>query len=380
MMAAHSVECVDTDGAEMRAAPWRDLCSRAIEGNVFAEPGFLIPAARHLGPRALQFLMVWSDGDKRRLVGVMAIEPPRRIFGVVPVWRSDQAGLAAIVLDRDGADGAFQSAADWLRRERPQTAGLFVPTLAANGETARLLAAFAARWNLPFFQANASQRAILGAARDERARFECALSGRRLKEWRRLRRRLEEGGPLVFRSALEAEAARRASETFLALEPKNWKGRGGAPLGGDQARAAFARSMLANLANEGKARIDSLERAGAPVAMGVVLSSKDRAFYWKTAYDEGFAEFSPGVLLTLDISRKQQDDPKTAATDSCAIEGHPMIERLWTERLGLVDCLVAIGPGGARQLKAWLIQRDLERRLKEGAKRLLFPLLGRKRS
>jgi hypothetical protein len=58
MMAAHSVECVDTDGAETRAAPWRDLCSRAIEGNVFAEPGFLIPAARHLGPRALQFLMV----------------------------------------------------------------------------------------------------------------------------------------------------------------------------------------------------------------------------------------------------------------------------------------------------------------------------------
>ncbi|HEV3043326.1 MAG TPA: GNAT family N-acetyltransferase, partial [Roseiarcus sp.] len=113
---------------------------------------------------------------------------------------------------------------------------------------------------------------------------------------------------------------------------------------------------------------------------GVILSSKDRAFYWKTAYDEGFAEFSPGVLLTLDISRKQQDDPKTAATDSCAIAGHPMIERVWAGRLDLVDCLVAIRPEGARQLKAWLVQRDLRRSVREGAKRLLFPLLGRKHS
>jgi hypothetical protein len=173
---------------------------------------------------------------------------------------------------------------------------------------------------------------------------------------------------------------RGAIEAFLALEPKSWKGRGGAPLGADEARAGFARAMLAALASEGRLRIDSLELSGAPIAMGVILSSKNRAFYWKTAYDEVFAEFSPGVLLTLDISRKQQDDPKVDATDSCAIEGHPMIERLWPQRLALVDCLIAIRPGGGVWLKAWLIRRDLARRLKEIAKPLLFPLLGRKRS
>jgi hypothetical protein len=112
----------------------------------------------------------------------------------------------------------------------------------------------------------------------------------------------------------------------------------------------------------------------------VLLTSKDRAFYWKTAYDEAFAEFSPGALLALDVSRKQQDDLQIAATDSCAIAGHPMIERLWLERLALVDGLVALRPGRDWRLNLWLAKREQTRRLKELAKRALFPLLGRKQT
>jgi hypothetical protein len=100
----------------------------------------------------------------------------------------------------------------------------------------------------------------------------------------------------------------------------------------------------------------------------------------ETGYDESFAEFSPGVLLTLDLSQKQQDDPKIATTDSCAIEGHPMIDRLWPDRLALVDWLVAIRPGGGIWLNAWLSNRRLVRRAKQSLKPFLYRLLGRKRS
>jgi CelD/BcsL family acetyltransferase involved in cellulose biosynthesis len=334
MALTHSVECVDLAGAEARAAPWRDLCARAIEPNVFAEPAFLLNAARHIGSSALEFLFVWEDGEARRLIGMMAILPPPRFgLGVASVWQSEQAGLAAMALDRDGAAHAFQSMTEWLRRERPRFFGLFIPSQPKEGGVDRLVTGFAARHGFAHHDIQLRQRAMLTAAASENARFEQALHGKRLKEWRRLRRRLAERGPLVFRSSQDAAAI----EAFLSLEQKNWKGRAGAPLGRDEARAAFARAMLTGLAKEDKLRIDSLELAGAPVAMGVILSSQERAFYWKTGYDEAFAEFSPGVLLTLDLSRKQQDDPKTNATDSCAIEGHPMIERLWPDRLAFVD-------------------------------------------
>jgi CelD/BcsL family acetyltransferase involved in cellulose biosynthesis len=376
MTTAHSVECVDLEGAMARAAPWRDLCARAIEANVFAEPAFLLNAARHLGAPALQFLFVWEDNEARRLIGMTAILPLRFGLGVASVWQSEQAGLAAIALDRDNAARAFESICEWLRRERPLLFGIFIPSQQRGGEMDRLTAAFAARQGFAGHSIDPWQRAMLLAASDESARFEQALPGKRLKEWRRLRRRLGERGPLIFRSREDATAI----EAFLSLEQKNWKGRAGAPLGRDEARGAFARAMLAGLAGENKLRIDSLELSGAPIAMGVILSSQDRAFYWKTGYDEAFAEFSPGVLLTLDLSRKQQDDPKIATTDSCAIEGHPMIDRLWPDRLALVDWLVAIRPGGGIWLNAWLSNRRLVRRAKESLKPLLYRLLGRKRS
>ena len=376
-MAEHFVESVEVAAVSAHAAAWRDLCGRALEANAFAEPAFLIAAARHIAPPGVEFILVWADERRQKLVGLLAISSLR--LGVAEIWQSEQAGLAAIALDREAAAETFDSVAQWLRDKR-RAAALLAPTLASDGKTARLLAEFVHRLGSTFVSLHPRQRAILSAARDERARFEAALNGKRLKEWRRLRRRLAERGVLAFRAAECPAALAATSEAFLALEPKSWKGRGGAPLVADPARAAFAREMLKSFASENKLRVCALELADAPIAMGVVLSSQGRAFYWKTAYDEAFAEFSPGVLLTLDLSRVQEADPKVEATDSCAIEDHPMIDRLWPGRLALEDRLVPLGSGADWRVKLWLAKREQTRLLKEIAKRALFPLLGRKRS
>jgi hypothetical protein len=42
--------------------------------------------------------------------------------------------------------------------------------------------------------------------------------------------------------------------------------------------------------------------------MGIVLRSRDRAFFWKIAYDEAFAAQSPGVQLALETTQIQQAD------------------------------------------------------------------------
>ena len=58
-------------------------------------------------------------------------------------------------------------------------------------------------------------------------------------------------------------------------------------------------------------------------------------FSFKTAFDEDYARFSPGVLLqqaNLDLL----GDPAIAWVDSSAAPGHPMIDRVWRERRTLV--------------------------------------------
>jgi CelD/BcsL family acetyltransferase involved in cellulose biosynthesis len=378
-MSGARVEVVDLKRAAALDCAWRDLSARALEANVFAEPDFVLGAFSHFA-RAdrLRLLLVWRDESEEQLIGVVVLEFPRIPVGVgvARIWQSDQAGLAALMLDRDAAEQALAAVLDWLVEARPKTIGLMLPTADALGPTIAAVQAVRLSRGAQSHQFGQKSRAILIAAGKLARGFEGALPKKRLKEWARQIRRLKERGEIAFRTASDEAAI----EKFLALEARGWKGAQHTALGADAGLAAFTRSMLGGLAQRGRLAIHLLERDSEALAIGVVLRAGDRAFYWKTAYDETYAEYSPGLQLTLELSRMQQRDPAIAATDSCAIEGHPMIERLWTARLALVDCVIALRPGPARGLRVWLAVEMARRRLREAAKQLINPLRGRKRS
>jgi CelD/BcsL family acetyltransferase involved in cellulose biosynthesis len=378
-MAGHRVEILPLDGAAAHEPAWRDLSARALEPNVFAEPAFVISALRHFARTAhLRLLFVWQGGATERLIGAMVVQFPRGPlrFGVARVWQSDQAGLAAVALDRQMGGAAFETVLDWIARERPAIIGLWLPTLEADGPTALAVRAVSLRRRAVLRQLAPRGRAILFAAPHSAAGFDASLPKKRLKEWSRQMRRLKDRGDVAFRVAANAAAV----EKFLALEAKCWKGAQRTALGADAGRAAFTRSMLASFARDGKLAIHLLELDGEALAVGLILHSGDRAFYWKTAYEESYAEYSPGLQLTLELSRVQQHDASIAATDSCAIAGHPMIDRLWPARLALVDCVIAIRPGSSPGLGLWAAFEAARRHLREAMKRAVNPWRGRKRS
>jgi hypothetical protein len=76
----------------------------------------------------------------------------------------------------------------------------------------------------------------------------------------------------------------------------------------------------------------------------VRLRSGRAAWFWKIAYDESVARFSPGVLLTLALTEELLEDAAVAHADSCATADHPMIDHVWRERLPLCDRLIAVRP------------------------------------
>jgi hypothetical protein len=115
---------------------------------------------------------------------------------------------------------------------------------------------------------------------------------------------------------------------------------------------------VTGLARDGKARIGSLIAAGRPIAALVTLESGTTAWCWKIAYDESFARYSPGVQLLLETTQELLDDPNVTRADSCATAGHPMIDHIWRERLGLADLLMSVGP---QQHRAFALAGTLER-------------------
>jgi hypothetical protein len=94
--------------------------------------------------------------------------------------------------------------------------------------------------------------------------------------------------------------------------------------------------------------------------MLATLLSGDGALSFKTAFDEAYARFSPGVLLQLE-NLALLDDPALAWCDSCAAADHPMIDSLWRERRPIGRFSVAIGGRGRRAVFDRLLTMELNR-------------------
>lgn len=351
------IEAVSVADSARLAPAWRNLAGRA-EPNVFAEPAYLLPALTRLVRPGVRLVFVWKGAA---LIAVAALEPPRFPLGLARVWQSEQAALPAVLVDANEAAAALDALRAWVRDAFPWAAGLIVPSV----ERGSRLAGAAPGVAVADF-ARAALRLGAGAAAD-------AESAKRRKEARRLERRLAERGPVELRCGADDDAI----EGFLRLEAQGWKGARGTALASRTERVAFARDMLAAFAAEGRMKIFALFVADSPVAAGVLLRSGRRGFFWKTAYDERFADFSPGAALTRALGRRLTTDAHLDIVDSCAAPNHPMIDRLWADRLSFADLALDLG-SPARFRTALAIERVL-RRARASLKRLVLPFLGGKR-
>jgi len=184
--------------------------------------------------------------------------------------------------------------------------------------------AFVRRW----------QRAALRVEGSFETWFERNFDAKRRKEFKRQEKRLGEQGAL--------ELVREfCVDDYLALEAKGWKGRAGTALQGHDKAAAQFRLICANLAASGQLRFWTLKLHGKAIASLVGIVDGAQAWIFKIAYDEDYAKFSPGVLVVLEATRDFFADGTIKLVDSCAIPGHPMIERIWKDRIAFADVVVA---------------------------------------
>ena len=174
-----------------------------------------------------------------------------------------------------------------------------------------------------------------------------AVRGKKRKELRRLRARLEEEG--VVEEAVFADGDDLAAWTddFLRLEALGWKGEAGTAMAAREAERRYLALLLEGARDAGALRLFRLGLAGRPLAMVIGLMGGDGGLYtYKIAHDPAYDRYSPGVMAMLMVTRHVLSTPGIQYADSCAKEGHPMIEQLWPDRRTLHDWIVPCGPGG----------------------------------
>jgi CelD/BcsL family acetyltransferase involved in cellulose biosynthesis len=276
------------------------------------------------------------------------------MMGTLTGWTHPYAPFGVPLIDRDEAEAAIAAILDHVEAEQRLPKLLLLPLIARDGLFAAALARVLARRGGASANFGEHARALL--APRKRENYLDHIAHKKLKELRRQRRRLEDTGALVHMAA-SGPAAAVALTDFMALEAAGWKGRAGGAARASSTTETFMREAVTALAAKGDARIDRLIHDGHPVAASITLRSGNAAWFWKIAYDEAFARASPGVQLTLDLTRDLLADAALTRTDSCATAGHPMIDHLWKERLTLCDMLIA--PSAASMAKV-RIARPLE--------------------
>ena len=352
------VEWRDFKQLEAIAEEWRELAAGALEPNAFYEPAFALAAAPVFG-RDAGALLVWSGGAPRRLLGFFPGRIATRRYGLkLPVllgWTHSYAPLGVPLVERQAAEPVICAWLAHLAADAKLPGLLLLPFLPAEGAFASALEAVLRRTQTPSADFNRHRRALLVPNHDRARYVEAALGARRHKELRRIGRRLADIGAVLFTSATQPAGVAAAIEDFFAVEASGWKGRAGTAAAGHADVRRFIRAAAAALAAEGKIAVNRILLDGRAIAAAIVLRSGHGAWFWKIAYDEAFARFSPGVMLTVALSGELVDDPAIMHIDSCATANHPMIDHIWRERLALCDRLIALRPrapfGRARGLE-----------------------------
>ncbi len=164
---------------------------------------------------------------------------------------------------------------------------------------------------------------------------------KRRKELKRLRKRLEEQGRLELATLTNASDLPRFIDEFLQLEDASWKGNNGTSIKQEAKMEATLRSALRDLHANGKLRFWALRFNGETIASLYAVVDQKQATLGKITFNQAHAKYSPGVLLVIDATQSFFDCPNTNSADSNAIPGHPMIDRIWRDRLDAVDVLLA---------------------------------------
>ena len=322
---------------------WAGLAGRAVEGSVFAEPAFVLAAARHLEGGDRVRLLVARDHE-----GLSFALPVQatRAYKRVPVpgglsWQHDYSYLGTPLVCPDAA------AAAWAAVLAAPPAGwqwLVLPGLPTTGPVWEGLREAVTDRDVQPVSWRPQERAVVHR-REAATYLDGRLRGVHRKGLRRQRRLLGDRVELRDRTGDPA-----AVEDFLALEASGWKGRAGTAMAARGGHGGLLRELVRTCPEV--CQVFSLDVDGRPVAVQVNLRRGRTSWCFKTAYDEEHRGSSPGLLLMLDVLEAFHADLGLDTLDSCAVPGHPMADRVMPDRRPLATVLLPLRAPGRLAARA----------------------------
>lgn len=327
---------------------WEELARDAVELNVFYEPWLLRPAWDNFGGDGVRVLLLYDDsGGVPRLCGLFPLKRSTGPLGLklVELWQYNHCFLCTPLVRPGWEDASWRSVLAWVRGG--PAGGWFwrLYTFPAQGrlwETLReTLVTLGRKWAVQ----HVLERPFLSWSPEE-ADGALSLSVERRKKLRRQENQLRALGEFSYRELGPGDDTGPWLQAFLDLECSGWKGgEGGYALAKDPRTRAFFAAACQAAHRRGRLRILGAYVGDRPIAMLCDFLSGAGTFYFKSAYDEDFAQYSPGTHLEVENLRRLLRDPVRGWVDSCHDTENGALKKLLVQTRVLHDILIASGTG-----------------------------------
>lgn len=329
---------------------WRSLASSCLAGNPGHEAFLVEPVLHHFHRQAsnIKFILIWQDkvGVKlSKLIGLFAVQKQGWRWGLpfrlAKSWTHFFTFLGTPLIHKLYAPDAFHGFFTWAENHGRLSCFLF-SGMTGEGPYFQALENYLEKTGKSHKLFNRHERAYLSSSLSAEDYLQQSLPRKRRKEYRRLRARLGEQGKLESQFTDAFEGIDVWIDDFLALEAKGWKGKAGTAFLTRDDWSSCIREALTQAFQGGRGLFWKLSLDGKPIAMSFGFKGGRRAWLAKIAYDEEFSQYSPGVLLIFDVIESFTARDDLDGMDSCATPDHPMINRIWRERLVITDMLVDV--------------------------------------
>ncbi len=342
---------------------WSELSARCADPNAYYSPWFFLPAAKHL-PEApdWRILLIWrvnrGAGNVPVLCGFFPLTQHFRwrTGRVWSLWAHPYCFLTSPLIEKGHEANVWESVLRYVKQQHPRVAAIECPLLAGEGALYHGAVQALRDCLSTTFVADLYLRATTPYIADTDELLKTSIAGHHLREMRRLRRKLESQGQLEYRSLTSLRGVETWIDWFLELEAAGWKSQEGTAIRQREEDTRFFREMIQRGLELNEVVIEGLFLNGSPIALKVTLISPPAAFAFKIAFDETLGKFSPGIQLELESMQRFGQQSEVTWADSCAAPGHPMIDRIWSERRVIQHLIISTGRGwsdvvwGARPL------------------------------
>jgi hypothetical protein len=337
---------------------WEELAAAAIEPNVFYEHWMLLPALEAFGAEkdiSVVLVLIHDPNNANapaKLGGLFPLERIRKFrklkVSALGLWQHVHCYVCTPLVRADAARECMVELFQWFRSGGAGALLMELGCVSGDGPFHKMLVDLSNELGLLSWTTEMFTRGLWRGGNDKNTDPESAISGDLRRRLRRKEKRLSERGRVEHLVMQPGDDVGRWIDEFLQIEASGWKGRGGTALACSESGRRYFSEIATSAFRRGRLLMLGVNFDGRPIARRCAFLAGEGSFAFKTAYDEKFADFSPGAMLELDSIRQLQALPGVGWMDSCAAADNFLVNRLSNDRKTIQS--LAVGSGALGEL------------------------------